>query len=768
MVRIIIKGGVWKNTEDEVLKAAVMKYGKNEWARISSLLTRKTPKQCKARWFEWLDPSVKKMDWSREEDEKLLHMAKLMPTQWRTIAPVVGRTPSQCLERYQQLLDDADVGDEGPTGDDVRKLRPGEIDPNPESKPARPDPIDMDEDEKEMLSEARARLANTQGKKAKRKAREKQLADARRISNLQKKRELKNAGIELKEKRERKGMDYSKDIPFHHPQPSGFYDINNERIRELGEKRDLSNALMEQLEGKRRLEVELEERKKDFKKQKMRKNDDENSGLDQKSQALQSDLLHTARKKLMLPPPQVTEQDVQDIVKMGVSGQSAREMMAANQTPATGFVGDYDRLTTPAPVRTPRVALAGAEGQDAVKAMARNLKALSESQTPLLGEQVKLEGEMAFDPTPQRFVAATPNVLSSSESGIRSTPRAGATPVPSTARDMIGINATPTATATATPMRNSFDETPTRQKDNDPIFKPKKSLKGMFAALPKPKNEFTIVAPEVDKYKEEINHSVPKVIDEEISARQKLLEDKRLEKEKLLLRSQSVQKSLPRPLLTKHLAKSFLAETQSQFQLDPDPVELMIQKEKLSLVYHDATYFPIPGQPALDKGLFKSSHVKLEELNHASELIKEEMSKTDHPAIKPPLLYQDFDLNGNQTYVLVTELMAKDYSKQYDRYLALMTAEATKSQKVEKKLNSLLGGYMARRKVLTKSFRSTYDQLDKAKDDLLFFSTVYENEKEFQAVRMEQETKEVARLAFMEQDLQDRYRNLEYERDRVV
>ena len=37
--------------------------------------------------------------------------------------------------------------------DDPRRLRPGEIDPNPESKPARPDPVDMDEDEKEMLSE---------------------------------------------------------------------------------------------------------------------------------------------------------------------------------------------------------------------------------------------------------------------------------------------------------------------------------------------------------------------------------------------------------------------------------------------------------------------------------------------------------------------------------------------------------------------------------------------------------------------------------------
>lgn len=49
----------------------------------------------------------------------------------------------------------------------------------------------MDEDELEMLSEARARLANTQGKKAKRKAREKQLEEARRLASLQKRRELR-------------------------------------------------------------------------------------------------------------------------------------------------------------------------------------------------------------------------------------------------------------------------------------------------------------------------------------------------------------------------------------------------------------------------------------------------------------------------------------------------------------------------------------------------------------------------------------------------
>jgi pre-mRNA-splicing factor CDC5/CEF1 len=44
------------------------------------------------------------------------------------------------------------------TSDDRRSLRPGELDPNPECKPARPDPIDMDDDELEMLSEGKNQM----------------------------------------------------------------------------------------------------------------------------------------------------------------------------------------------------------------------------------------------------------------------------------------------------------------------------------------------------------------------------------------------------------------------------------------------------------------------------------------------------------------------------------------------------------------------------------------------------------------------------------
>ena len=223
--------------------SAVMKYGKQNWNRVASLLNRKSGKQCKARWFEWLDPSVKKVEWSRAEEEKLLHLAKLMPAQWRTIAPIVGRTAAQCQEKYELLLDAAAQadggegkgGEEGGVDKQNRALRVGEIDTQPETKPARPDPIDMDEDEIEMLQEARARLANTQGKKAKRKGREKMLAEAKRLADLQKRRELKAAGIISNKARtsvsrkRRKEIDYGVEIPFHKHAPAGFHDVEGER-----------------------------------------------------------------------------------------------------------------------------------------------------------------------------------------------------------------------------------------------------------------------------------------------------------------------------------------------------------------------------------------------------------------------------------------------------------------------------------------------------------------------------------------------------------
>ena len=351
---IFIKGGVWKNSEDEILKAAVMKYGKNQWARVASLMGRKSAKQCKARWYEWLDPSVKKTEWDREEDEKLLHLAKLMPTQWRTIAPIVGRTASQCLDRYEKLLDTAAVrGGRRGTGAS-RRLRPGEFDPHPETKPARPDPIDMDEDENAMLQEARARLANTRGKKAKRKARERQLEEARRLVDLQKQRELKALGVDVQRHRtggrkRRREINYSREIPFQKRPPPGAHAILSERAQREGGRWRRSDLLEE-------AELLTREADENHVRRGLAKT---NAALHAPRPAALAHMLRTGaspkhahppllqRAKLSLPDPQVQDAEALGIVGALNAGNVARlsAKMPGEASVATGTVRGAARGT---------------------------------------------------------------------------------------------------------------------------------------------------------------------------------------------------------------------------------------------------------------------------------------------------------------------------------------------------------------------------------------------------------------------------------------
>ncbi|CAM9845735.1 unnamed protein product, partial [Sphacelaria rigidula] len=80
-----------------------------------------------------------------------------------------------------------------------------------------------------------ASLANTRGKKVKRKAKEKQLEEAKRLAILQKRRELKAAGIKnvnvqfrMANRKRRKCIDYGKETPFQRNAPAGFYDVSGE------------------------------------------------------------------------------------------------------------------------------------------------------------------------------------------------------------------------------------------------------------------------------------------------------------------------------------------------------------------------------------------------------------------------------------------------------------------------------------------------------------------------------------------------------------
>lgn len=595
----VVKGGVWTNIEDEILKASVSKYGLNQWARVSSLLARKTPKQCKARWSEWLDPGIRKIEWSKEEDEKLLHLAKLMPTQWRTIAPIVGRTATQCLERYQRLLDEAEQKEAGelglggpdggetqaPSADDVRRLRPGEVDPDPESKPARPDTIDLDEDEKEMLSEARARLANTQGKKAKRKARERQLEESRRLAVLQKRRELKNAGINIKVVNRKKGqMDYNADIPFEKTAAPGFYETADEAMQNEAE-REAFDPRKQQLANKRKGDPDEDPERKRRKNEK----DAPSASYQAAMKAGQMQKIREAeqsskRRALVLPAPQVGEGELEEIVKMGMIGERANIIARSSENDATrGLVNTYSTVNSGAPIRTPR---APAQ-EDHIANEIRNIRALTETQSSLLGgENTPLyegAGSTGFDGvTPRRHQIETPNPM--------------ATPF----RQGNGIGATPMRPPGATPMRTPRDSF-ALNKDGEmqlvggtpnDIKLREMSLKHMvkqgLASLPKPKDsEWELELPE--EQQESLNVEELSEEDAELRDRRNREIREAQEAAEFKRRTQVLQRGLPRPLAVDLDALLKIASGVS------DPIKAAIAREAALLQANDSVKYPVPG-----------------------------------------------------------------------------------------------------------------------------------------------------------------------------
>lgn len=513
-----------------------------------------------------------------------------MPTQWRTIAPIVGRTPSQCLERYEKLLDAACVKDDNyEPGDDPRKLRPGEIDPNPESKPARPDPVDMDEDEKEMLSEARARLANTRGKKAKRKAREKQLEEARRLASLQKRRELKAAGIDTRQrKRKRKGIDYNAEIPFEKKPPPGFYDVADE---DRPVEQPQFPTTIEELEGKRRIDVEAQLRKQDIAKNKIAQRQDAPSAILQANKLNDPETVRK-RSKLMLPAPQISDHELEEIAKMGYAsdlagseelteGSGATRALLANysQTPRLGMT----------PQRTPQRTPSG-KG-DTIMMEAENLARLRESQTPLLGgDNPELHPSDFSGVTPRKKEIQTPNLMltpSATPGGAGLTPRIGMTPT----RDSFGM------TPKGTPIRDELRINEEIDIHDSAKLEQRRNLQFGLGNLPQPKNEYQIVMQPVPEDNEEPEEKIEEDMSDRL-ARERAEEEAR-QQALLRKRSKVLQRELPRPpAASLEFIRNSLtrADGDKSSFVPPTSVEQadeMVKKELLSVLEHDNAKYPL-------------------------------------------------------------------------------------------------------------------------------------------------------------------------------
>ncbi|XP_022731185.1 transcription factor MYB82-like [Durio zibethinus] len=87
------KRGLWKPEEDSILKNYIETYGEGNWATVSkrSGLMR-GGKSCRLRWKNYLRPNIKRGGMSKEEEDLIIRMHKLLGNRWSLIA---GRLPGR-------------------------------------------------------------------------------------------------------------------------------------------------------------------------------------------------------------------------------------------------------------------------------------------------------------------------------------------------------------------------------------------------------------------------------------------------------------------------------------------------------------------------------------------------------------------------------------------------------------------------------------------------------------------------------------------------
>lgn len=86
----------WKKSEDEILKMGVMKYGLNQWNKISSLLKR-TALECRERYYNYI---LSNDDWTEEELNNLIEISTHLKPQWGLIAKILNKNEQVCYDKY--------------------------------------------------------------------------------------------------------------------------------------------------------------------------------------------------------------------------------------------------------------------------------------------------------------------------------------------------------------------------------------------------------------------------------------------------------------------------------------------------------------------------------------------------------------------------------------------------------------------------------------------------------------------------------------------
>ncbi|TDH74184.1 hypothetical protein CCR75_003047 [Bremia lactucae] len=95
--------GHWRPEEDDLLKELVAE-GRKNWGQVATRIPGRTSKQCRERWYNHLDPSIIRGEYTPEEDRMILSAQSRLGNRWSAIAAMLpGRTEDAVKIRWKSL-----------------------------------------------------------------------------------------------------------------------------------------------------------------------------------------------------------------------------------------------------------------------------------------------------------------------------------------------------------------------------------------------------------------------------------------------------------------------------------------------------------------------------------------------------------------------------------------------------------------------------------------------------------------------------------------